>query len=450
MKCPKCGGEIVNGIKFCTKCGANIDEENAKIAAEEKRKQEEAEKRKKAQEEKKRLEEIRKEEEKKRQEALKEAEKAEAIRKAKEEGIEFEIIDSKPEESKKMEFEKEVSTKSFKVKKEENQPNSKKKKVRIRKNIFQILFGKLIFIVVVAALIIGGVYYAYKQKLLPNFAQEKVGEFEHTLQNVVELYKDVEEGKKNLPEAVEEEKEKENWKVEPTIEATDIRDLNEEVSVIVKEKKEGLINNQTGEIVLEPKYTQILISDYYDIDKTEAEKENGIVVKDVEKTYKLDKDYKVSTEVNLITKAAGTYYFDHHGPYIYYSNSENICTLLKADENAKGLKLCTDIDIVTTSGIAAKDADLPENFTIDFSKSTIMTKGYVDLSKADLKINCDYDEAYEFSDDGYAAVKKRNNAGIIDEDANEVLEIKYQETRSVHNKTAFVKKDGKWGIMNIK
>ena len=27
MKCPKCNEEIIDGIKFCTKCGANIEEE---------------------------------------------------------------------------------------------------------------------------------------------------------------------------------------------------------------------------------------------------------------------------------------------------------------------------------------------------------------------------------------------------------------------------------------
>ena len=27
MKCPKCNEEIAEGVKFCTKCGANIEEE---------------------------------------------------------------------------------------------------------------------------------------------------------------------------------------------------------------------------------------------------------------------------------------------------------------------------------------------------------------------------------------------------------------------------------------
>ena len=63
----------------------------------------------------------------------------------------------------------------------------KKQKVKIKKNIFQVIFNKLIFMVVVAALIIGGVYYCYTQNLLPEFAQNQVEEFDKTLQNVINL-----------------------------------------------------------------------------------------------------------------------------------------------------------------------------------------------------------------------------------------------------------------------
>ena len=30
MKCPKCDQEIADNVKFCTKCGANIEEEKKK------------------------------------------------------------------------------------------------------------------------------------------------------------------------------------------------------------------------------------------------------------------------------------------------------------------------------------------------------------------------------------------------------------------------------------
>ena len=34
MKCPKCNEEIADGAKFCTKCGANIEEESTDIQLE--------------------------------------------------------------------------------------------------------------------------------------------------------------------------------------------------------------------------------------------------------------------------------------------------------------------------------------------------------------------------------------------------------------------------------
>ena len=86
--------------------------------------------------------------------------------------------------------------------------------------------------------------------------------------------------------------------------------------------------------------------------------------------------------------------------------------------------------------------------SIDFSKSTSGTKGYFDVTTGDLKINCDFDETYEFSE-GYAAVKKESLAGIIDEDGKTIVDFKYTETRSVHSNSAFVMKDGKWGILKI-
>ena len=67
----------------------------------------------------------------------------------------------------------------------------------------------------------------------------------------------------------------------------------------------------------------------------------------------------------------------------------------------------------------------------------------MDLAKGELVLNCDYDEALDFSE-GYGAVKTDNKAGFIDEDGKEIGKFDYDETRSVHNGLAFAKKDGKW------
>lgn len=443
MKCPKCNEEIEKDVKFCTKCGVNIEEEKNRKAEAEKKKQKELEKKQKEAEDRKRLEEIRKQEELKKAEAIKEAEKAEAIRKAKEEGIELEIIDKKPEP--------EEPSKEFKVKtqpqpeKKEKVQKEKKKKIRIRKNIFQVLINKIILMLILAAIIIGAVYYCYTQKMLPEFAQKEVEEFDKRLQNVINLKKEIKNNNESNPEL----QVKQEWKVDPKIEAEDIKDLTKEVSIIVKNGKEGLINNETGEIVLEPKYSQIEYANYYEIGKTEAEKTEGIIIKDIEKYYKVDSKYQVSTEViKLPDIDKGAYFFDHHDNAVYYNNGNGQCSKV-AKQTEKKLEICTDIDLVTTEGIAAKDADLPATFTIDFGKSTMTTKGYFDTSTGELVINCDYDEAYDFSE-GYAAVKKDKKAGIIDEKGNKVLTLEYEQTRSVHKGAAFAKHEGKWGIIKIK
>lgn len=444
MKCPKCREEIEDNAKFCTKCGVNIQEEKERQAEEERKKKEELERKQKEAEEKKRLEEIKKQEEQKREEELKEAEKAEAIKKAKEEGIELEIIDKKPEPEVKQE------EKEFKVKKviEPKEKKEKKKKVKLKKNIFQVIFGKLLFIIIVAALIIGGVYYCYKQELLPEFAQNEIKDFEEKLQNVIEMNKEVKESKKNGSEEVKSAE----WEVKPEIEASDIKDLNEEVSVIVKDGKQGLIDNKTGKILLEPKYTAIFIEQYTRVAEGELAKvTEGIVVRDIEKEYEVDNDYKIAGEVETVIKdivPEPTYFYDHHDSIVYESLPNGDTTKVKTTKTSN-LKICLDIDIVTKDGLSSAKDELPESFVIDYEKSKVNTKGYFDTKTGELVIDCNYDEVSNFSG-GYAAVKENKKAGIIDEKGKTIVDFKYDETRSVHKGLAFAKQNGKWGILKVK
>ena len=322
MKCPKCKEEIKDGSVFCTNCGAKLVEEK-KTKAEEKKpeskkvvksepkdnqkkvvvkseKKDETPKTKKASQDKKKLEEIRKQEKIKMEEKIKEAEKQEAIRQAKQEGIELEIIDKEPEEPERIETPKRnVKVKEEKVKKE------KKKKVKIKKNIFQRIFNKLIFMIVVAAIIIGGVYYCYKKQLLPDIVQEQVRDFDYKLQNVINSYKDI----KNENYTGNTEENSENWEVEPNIEADNIEDLDEKVSAIVKDKKYGIIDNKTGEVLLEAKYTDIFYGEYIESVGSTNTKE-GIIVKDIGKYYTLDSNYKIGNEVTLPeSEDTITYYY---------------------------------------------------------------------------------------------------------------------------------------------
>ena len=80
------------------------------------------------------------------------------------------------------------------------------------------------------------------------------------------------------------------------------------------------------------------------------------MVKDIEKYYKLDKDYKVSTEVNIINSTdKGTYFYDHHGPAIYYNSPSQECTLVKANTTASIIIIAT-IDKIFITYLNSKNS----------------------------------------------------------------------------------------------
>lgn len=440
MKCPNCDHEIKNDAKFCTVCGANIEEARKTKEKEKEEKAAKEKRKKKEQEDRKKLEELRKQEQEKEEQLLKEAEKAEAIRQAKEEGIELEIIDEEPED----EVKEEPKTDEFKVKKEERPHKEKKRKVRLKKNIFQVILGKLLFIIIVAALICGGLYYCYRNNYLPDFAMEKAEEIDQTIQNIIQMNKDIEEikdGKKPSNDSNEYE-----WQVKPSIEADDIKDLTDEYSIIIKNNLYGLIDNKEGKIVVEPKYSLIEYGSY----SIGALSEKGIIVKQDEKFYKLNEKLELGNEVTKAdtTAAKGGYFYCHHDSRVYYNNESNVCK--KANEKTdKRLESCTDIAIITTAGVDSSNALLPESFTIDFEKSVLGTKGYCDPEKGELIIDCNYSETYDFSE-GYAAVVEEGKAGFINEKGEKYKDFTFEATRSVHNKLAFAKENGKWGIVKIK
>lgn len=442
MKCPNCNHEIQDDAKFCTVCGANIEEA---IKTKEREKQEKLEreaKRKKEIEDKKKLEELRKQEQEKQEQLIKEAEKAEAIRQAKEEGIELEIIDEVPQEEE-PKVEEKIEKSEFKIKKEKETTNNKKKKVRIKKNIFQVIFEKLLFIIIVSAIIIGAIYFCYRNNYLPDFAMEKAEEIDLTIQNIINMQKEIDEIEDGKKPSNTNNKDSVEWQVEATIEADNIEDLTDDYSIIIKKNYYGIIDNKEAKIVLEPKYSLIKYSEYKVGDTTAK----GIIVKDGEKFYKLNDKFELDGEVILNETNKGTYFYDHHNSTLYYNNTEQICKKV-TEKSDNRIEMCTDISIVTKDGKDAKNDLLPDSFTIDFEKSTLGPKGYCNPEKGELIIDCNFKEALDFSE-GYAAVKEDEKAGFINEKGEKWKEFSFEETRSVHNKLAFVKANGKWGIVKI-
>ncbi len=427
MKCPKCSQELKEGTKFCTKCGVNLAEAQEEMLA----KKREEENLKRIEQEK--LEEAKRkeEEDKLKLQELREEEKTKND-------------ENSGEKSNEVEQEKEDE---FKVKKEEKEPE-KNKKTKKKKGFFRKLLDKIILIIIIAAILIGGVYYLYKEELLPDFISDQIEE-------LVEKFNFVKENTDKLEykEAEKKDEEKIDWEVEPSIEADDIISFNDILSIIKKDGKFGLISNETGKVVLEPKYDSVLNIERYKVSEEMSTAKEGIVLQEGDKYYSVDSKYQKADEVYVIgSEGEPEYYYDHNDEVVYESilGCEKYTPVSESSLNGKSkLSVCTNLDIVTIDGRSAKDDDLTkEGFEIDFDKTKIYDKGYFDVTTGKLIINCDYEEAEEFSE-GYAAVKKEGKAGFIDENGETVVEFYFENTRSIHNGLAWVKKDGKWGLVKI-
>lgn len=190
MKCPKCNEEIANTAKFCTKCGANIEEVKK---AEEERKIEENGKvieELKCEETKK---EIEKTEVKENKTEVKNNAKKEKSDKPKEK---TELKEQKNEEKLEEENEKEVVTEKGKTKK--------------KKHILLKLILILIFLVI---LFLAGSYGLYRIELLPDSVKEVLLPVYELFDDWLNLDKKEEKEKvieNNISNEVEEEAEKIN------------------------------------------------------------------------------------------------------------------------------------------------------------------------------------------------------------------------------------------------
>ncbi|MBP3463309.1 MAG: zinc ribbon domain-containing protein [Clostridia bacterium] len=177
MKCPKCDKEIPDGARFCTKCGANIEEAKIEVerklreAEENKKKIEEEQKLKETEEAKKKVkqeEEIKGVEEKTKSEKTKSAKKD---IKAKESKNKNEIKKKKSEPENVDKKNEKINEKSSEVSKEEtNQAKEEKSKTKKKKKH---IFLKLIIVLIIIALILfTGSYGLYRIDLLPDSVKD--------------------------------------------------------------------------------------------------------------------------------------------------------------------------------------------------------------------------------------------------------------------------------------
>lgn len=486
MNCPKCGEVLEDGMRFCTKCGTNIEEalkeEKEKIRLEaEKLKKEQEEREAKRLEYEKRERELKEEAERRRQEdekRQKELKEAEERRKLEEEKNREELRLEKErleEEKRKIEEEKRKleedklrairEAEELKRAKEENKEDIKpniesetKEEPKIpkeaefkpakqqetvvkkkRKGFIRRFFDRLILLIVILAILIGGIYYLNLKGYLPEPVSNEINNLLDQIDKVrsgeKEEYKNIEDSENAVEEnkVDDENTSNEEWVVENTIEADDIENLNKDVSALVKDGKYGIIDNETGKILLDTKYENVSIV------------AGQIIVSDNGKKYSVDSRYQLGEETNILENTMRLEYLYNtldNKAYVY--TGENSLRELSKSES-----LSSDMIIVESVNIREDDMSISnDEIEVDYDKiDHLGMYGVYSINDNKLVSECEYDKIYEYSE-GFAAYKKENVSGYLDNQGKDIG-ITFEETRNVYDGLSWVKKDGKWGLYKV-
>lgn len=486
MNCPKCGEVLEDGMRFCTKCGTNIEEalkeEKEKIRLEaEKLKKEQEEREAKRLEYEKRERELKEEAERRRQEdekRQKELKEAEERRKLEEEKNREELRLEKErleEEKRKIEEEKRKleedklrairEAEELKRAKEENKEDIKpniesetKEEPKIpkeaefkpakqqetvvkkkRKGFIRRFFDRLILLIVILAILIGGIYYLNLKGYIPEPVSNEINNLLDQIEKVrsgeKEEYKNIEDDENTVEEnsITDESISGEEWVVENTIEADDIENLNKDVSALVKDGKYGIIDNETGKILLDTKYENVSIV------------AGQIIVSDNGKKYSVDSRYQLGEETNILENTMRLEYLYNtldNKAYVY--TGENSLRELSKSES-----LSSDMIIVESVNIKEDDMSISnDEIEVDYDKiDHLGMYGVYSINDNKLVVECEYDKINDYSEN-YASYKKENVSGYLDNQGKDIG-ITFEETRNVYDGIAWVKLDGKWGLYKV-
>lgn len=232
-----------------------------------------------------------------------------------------------------------------------------------------------------------------------------------------------------------------NWVIEPKIEADDIIDLEirKEVSLIKKGKKYNFINNDQGKELLRQDFFGYALLDNGEI----------YIWQEGGSTYKVNEDYTLE-EVN--------YASDYSPNRVYYNTerkelfTQNHTYLVVNNDNKEVLEQYKKIHGTVLQPFTEVT---PLSFTDDefdkyaeFSESNLGKAGFYNKETLEIQIGPKYERAFDFYEN-YAAVKKNGKAGFIDTN-EELFVFEFEETRSFDQGRAWVKVDGKWGVIELK
>lgn len=489
MNCPKCGEVLEDGMRFCTKCGTNIEEalkeekEKIRLEAEKLKKEQEEREAKRLEYEKRERElkeeaERRRQEDEKRQKELKEAEERRRLEdeKSREElRIEKERLEEEKrkieEEKRKLEEDKLRAIREAEKMKNQNEENKErtveedkedlkpeiKEEPKIpkeaefkpakqetvikkkRKGFIRRFFDRLILLIIILAILIGGIYYLNLKGYIPEPISSEINSLIDQIKDVrsaeKEEYKNIEDDENVVEEnsVTDESISGEEWVVENTIEADDIENLNKDVSAIVKDGKYGIIDNETGKILLDTKYENVSIV------------AGQIIVSDNGKKYSVDSRYQLGEETNILENTMRLEYLYNtldNKAYVY--TGENSLRELSKSES-----LSSDMIIVESVNIREDDMSISnDEIEVDYDKiDHLGMYGVYSINDNKLVSECEYDKIYEYSE-GFAAYKKENVSGYLN-NLGVDIGVTFEETRNVYDGIAWVKLDGKWGLAKI-
>ena len=489
MNCPKCGEVLEEGMRFCTKCGTNIEEalkeekEKIRLEAEKLKKEQEEREAKRLEYEKRERElkeeaERRRQEEEKRQKELKEAEerrrledeknreelriekerleeekrkieeekrkleedKLRAIREAEKMKNQNEENKEKPAEEDKEDLKPEIKEEPKIPKEAEFKPAKQETVIKKkRKGFIRRFFDRLILLIIILAILIGGIYYLNLKGYIPEPISSEINSLIDQIKDVrsaeKEEYKNIEDDENVVEEnsVTDESISGEEWVVENTIEADDIENLNKDVSAIVKDGKYGIIDNETGKILLDTKYENVSIV------------AGQIIVSDNGKKYSVDSRYQLGEETNILENTMRLEYLYNtldNKAYVY--TGENSLRELSKSES-----LSSDMIIVESVNIREDDMSISnDEIEVDYDKiDHLGMYGVYSINDNKLVSECEYDKIYEYSE-GFAAYKKENVSGYLN-NLGVDIGVTFEETRNVYDGIAWVKLDGKWGLAKI-
>lgn len=489
MNCPKCGEVLEEGMRFCTKCGTNIEEalkeekEKIRLEAEKLKKEQEEREAKRLEYEKRERElkeeaERRRQEEEKRQKELKEAEerrrledeknreelriekerleeekrkieeekrkleedKLRAIREAEKMKNQNEENKEKPAEENKEDIKPEIKEEPKIPKEAEFKPAKQETVIKKkRKGVIRRFFDRLILLIIILAILIGGIYYLNLKGYIPEPISSEINSLIDQIKDVrsaeKEEYKNIEDDENVVEEnsVTDESISGEEWVVENTIEADDIENLNKDVSAIVKDGKYGIIDNETGKILLDTKYENVSIV------------AGQIIVSDNGKKYSVDSRYQLGEETNILENTMRLEYLYNtldNKAYVY--TGENSLRELSKSES-----LSSDMIIVESVNIREDDMSISnDEIEVDYDKiDHLGMYGVYSINDNKLVSECEYDKIYEYSE-GFAAYKKENVSGYLN-NLGVDIGVAFEETRNVYDGIAWIKLDGKWGLAKI-